>query len=75
MADFQDFLSEVSLDNTLDGKDSDPTEQELNLDLYEGLSDKVAIQLDPVFEQMKSAQHQIWPTWIVEGEEAIVIVP
>ena len=44
----------MTLDSTLHDKDSDPTEQELNLDLYEGLLDKalneVAIQLDPVLQ-------------------------
>ena len=59
--DFRD-LSEVALDNTLDVKYYDPTEQKINMDLYEGLSDKVvtkiAIQFDPVLQQLKSPQHR-----------------
>ena len=39
MANFRDS-SEVALDNSLQDKDFDPMEQELNLDLYEGLSNK-----------------------------------
>ena len=51
VSDFRD-LSQVALDNTTHDKESDPIELELNLDLYEELSDKVvnevSIQLDPV---------------------------
>ena len=50
----------MALDNTAHDKESDPTEVELNLDLYEGLSDKVVnevpIQLDSVPQQMSSTE-------------------
>ena len=61
VADFRDS-SQVVVDSISHNKDSDPTKQELNVDLYEGLLDKVvnevAIQLDPMLQQMSSAERR-----------------
>ena len=63
--DFRD-LSKVAPQLSDDVKDCDPTEEDLNLDLYEGLSDKammkVPTKLDPVLEDLKSSQR-----WDVEN--------